>query len=157
MKTGKMMKYLKKTDRTLLEMHTGMLLFGLVCQIVGAFFARDQARYASSLWFGVLFAVIGSIHMARTLDRALPNGEAAAKIITRGYVFRYLMIIIVLALISVTNVMDTLIVFLGYMSLKITAYLQPFTHKFYNMLFHETDPVPQALPEEESREPEEAS
>ncbi len=157
MKTGKMMKYLKKTDRILLEMHTGMLVFGIVCQIAGAFFAKDQARYASSLWFGVLFAVAGSIHMARTLDRALPNGEAAAKMITRGYVFRYLVIIVVLALISVTNVMDTLIVFLGYMSLKMTAYLQPFTHKFYNMLFHETDPVPQALPEEGSREPEEAS
>lgn len=157
MKTGKMMKYLKKADRTLLEMHTGMLAFGIVCQIVGAFFVKDQARYASSLWFGVLFAVIASIHMARTLDRALPNGEAAAKMITRGYIFRYLMIIVVLAVISVTNVMDTLIVFLGYMSLKITAYLQPFTHKLYNMLFHETDPVPQALPEEESREPEEAS
>ncbi len=157
MKTGKMMKYLKKIDRTLLEMHTGMLLFGFVCQLVGAFFAEEQLRFASSLWFGVLFAVINSIHMARTLDRALPNGEAAAKIITRGYVFRYLMVIVILAVISVTNVMNTLIVFLGYMSLKIAAYLQPFTHKFYNMLFHETDPVPTALPDEETREPEEAS
>lgn len=157
MKTGKMMKCLKKADRTLLEMHTGMLAFGMVCQIVGAFFARNQARYASSLWFGVFLAVIASIHMARTLDRALPNGEAAAKMITRGYIFRYLMIMVVLVLISVTDVMDTLIVFLGYISLKITAYLQPLTHKLYNMLFHETDPVPQALPEEESREPEEAS
>lgn len=138
-------------------MHTGMLLFGMVCQLVGAFFVKDQFRYASSLWFGVLFAVINSIHMARTLDRALPAGEAAAKIITRGYVFRYLMIIVILAVVSVTDVMNTLIVFLGYMSLKITAYLQPFTHKFYNMLFHETDPVPTALPEEEAREPEEAS
>lgn len=138
-------------------MHTGMLLYGIVCQLVGAFFAEEQFRYASSLWFGVLFAVISSIHMARTLDKALPSGEAAAKIITRGYVFRYLVVIMVLAVVSVTNVMNTLIVFLGYMSLKITAYLQPFTHKFYNMLFHETDPVPTALPDEETREPEEAS
>lgn len=157
MKTEKMIKNLKKTDRTLLEMHTGMLLYGIVCQLVGAFFAEEQFRYASSLWFGVLFAVISSIHMARTLDKALPSGEAAAKIITRGYVFRYLVVIMVLAVVSVTNVMNTLIVFLGYMSLKITAYLQPFTHKFYNMLFHETDPVPTALPDEETREPEEAS
>lgn len=138
-------------------MHTGMLLYGIVCQLVGAFFAEEQFRYASSLWFGVLFAVISSIHMARTLDKALPSGEAAAKIITRGYVFRYLVVIMVLAVVSVTNVMNTLIVFLGYMSLKITAYLQPFTHKFYNMLFHEADPVPTALPDEETREPEEAS
>lgn len=138
-------------------MHTGMLVFGIVCQVVGAFFTKDQLRYASSLWFGILFAVTASIHMAKTLDRALTAGEAVSKIITRGYVFRYLMVIVILAVISVTDMMDTLIVFLGYMSLKITAYLQPFTHKFYNMLFHETDPVPQALPDEENREPEEAS
>ena len=35
------------------------------------------------------------------------------------------------------------------MSLKVTAYIQPFTHKLCNMLFHETDPVPEALPEED--------
>lgn len=157
MKTKKMIKCLKKADRTLLEMHTGMMVYGIVCQIAGAFFANDQPRYASSLWFGILFAVTASIHMARTLDRALTDSASASKIITRGYVFRYLMVAVILAVISVTAVMDTLIVFLGYMSLKITAYLQPFTHKFYNMLFHETDPVPQALPDEETREPDEAS
>ena len=151
------MKYLKKADRTLLEIHTGMLLYGIVCQIVGVFFADDRLRYASSLWFGILFAVTASIHMAKTLDRALADSASASKVITRGYVFRYFMVIVILAVISVTDVMDTLIVFLGYLSLKITAYLQPFTHKFYNMLFHETDPVPQELPEEEAREPEEAS
>lgn len=152
-----MMRYLKKTDRTLLEMHTGMLLYGLICQLVGFFLAEDQARYASGLWFGILFAAVGSIHMARTLDRALSNGEAASKILTRGYVFRYLMVVLILGIVAVTDVMNVLVVFLGYMSMKITAYLQPLTHRFYNMLFHETDPEPQALPEEEQREPEEAS
>lgn len=134
-----------------------MLLCGLICQLMGLFLAEDQARYASSLWFGILFAAIGSIHMARTLDRALSDSEAAAKILTRGYVFRYLMVVFILGIIAVTDVMNVLIVFLGYMSMKITAYLQPFTHRFYNMLFHETDPEPQALPKEEQKEPEEAS
>lgn len=144
-----MTELLKKTDRTLLEMHTGMLLFGIVCQIVGAFIVENQARYAGSLWFGILFAAVGSIHMARTLDRALTDNGNAARIITRGYAFRYIMVVVILLIISVTEVLDTLVVFLGYMSLKVTAYIQPLTHRFYNMLFHETDPVPQALPDEE--------
>lgn len=134
-----------------------MLLYGLICQLAGSFLAEGQARYASSLWFGILFAAVGSIHMARTLDRALSNSGAAAKILTRGYVFRYLMVVLILGIVAVTDVMDVLIVFLGYMSMKITAYLQPLTHRFYNMLFHETDPEPQALPEEERKESEEAS
>ena len=53
-----------------------------------------------------------------------------------------------MVIIAVTDVMNPLIVFMGYMSLKVTAYLQPITHKLYNKLFHETDPEPQALPEE---------
>ena len=145
----KMTEKLKGADRTLLEMHTGMLCFGHICQIVGSFFASDQGLYAGSLWFGIAFAMVGSIHMARTLDRALACGDGAAKVITRGYVFRYIMIIVIMGIIAVTKVLNVLVVFLGYMSLKAAAYIQPFTHKLYNRLFHETDPVPGPAPEAE--------
>ncbi|MCM1190251.1 MAG: ATP synthase subunit I [bacterium] len=152
-----MIRLLKKADRILLEMHTGMILYGAVCQTVGFFLAKDQIRYAQSLWFGILFAAVNCVHMARTLDRALPRGEDAAKAITRGYVFRYLMLIVVLGAVSLTGVLDTLIVFLGYMGMKITAYLQPLTHKFFNKLFCETDPVPEAVSGEEGETPGEES
>lgn len=151
------MKSLKKADRTLLEMHTGMLLYGIVCQMAGVFFAGNRLKYSVSLWFGILFAAVASIHMAKTLDRALRSGQAAAKIITAGYIFRYLMVAAVLAIVGVTGTLDALVVFLGYMGLKITAYLQPLVHKLYNRLFHETDPEPWPLPDEEGQDPEEAS
>lgn len=143
----KIIEILKKRDRTLLEMHMGMLASGIVCQIAGAFFAQGQGRYAVSLWFGVAFAYAGSIHMAHTLDRALSCGQDAAKLVTRGYLFRYLMVVFVLAVAALTKAMDPLVVFLGYMSMKVAAYLQPFTHKLCNRLFSETDPVPQAVEE----------
>jgi len=56
--------------------------------------------------------------------------------------------IVIFAVVGYTGALDVLIVFLGYMSLKVTAYLQPITHKLYNLLFHETDPVPEPMPEE---------
>lgn len=40
------------------------------------------------------------------------------------------------------------------MMMKVAAYIQPFTHKLCNMLFHETDPVPEPMPEETEPEPE---
>ena len=145
----KMLESLKSKNRTLLEMHIGIFFFGLLCQVVGAFFAEDQWYYAKSLWFGVIFALVASMHMYRTLDRALWYGEDASKLVSRGYMFRYGAAIIIFAIIGFTGVMNVLVVFLGYMSLKVTAYLQPITHKLCNKLFHETDPVPQAMPEEE--------
>ena len=66
--------------------------------------------------------------------------------VTRGYLFRYFLLAVVLVIISVTEVMNPLVFFLGYMSLKVTAYLQPITHKLCNRLFHEEDLDP--LPEE---------
>lgn len=126
-------------------MHIGMLFFGILCQLVG-FAAGGRTDYALSLWFGIAFAVAGSIHMCRTLDRALLCGENASGIVTRGYLFRYALTAAVLIVISVTGAMNPLIFFLGYMSLKVTAYLQPITHKLCNRLFHETDPVPEEEP-----------
>lgn len=149
----KIIEVLKKRDRTLFEMHMGMLAFGIVCQVTGAFFVQDQGQYALSLWSGVAFALAGSIHMARTLDRALSCGGDAAKIVTRGYLFRYGMVVLVMVVAAVSKVMNPLVVFLGYMSLKVAAYLQPFTHKFCNWIFSETDPVPG--PVEETAAPEE--
>lgn len=143
---------LRKVNRTLLEMHVGMVFFGVVCQIAGAFFVEDQVKYALSLWFGIAFAFAGSIHMCRTLERALLSGGNASGnasgIVTRGYLFRYALFAVALVLTAMTEAMNPLVFFLGYMSLKVTAYLQPITHKLCNRLFCETDPVPEPLTEE---------
>ncbi len=152
----KIIQTLKNSDRTVLEMHLGQLFFGAVCQFAGVFFVRNQAQYAASLWIGVAFSMAGVLHMAHTLDRALPLGEAGAKIISRGYFFRYAVILFVTAVSAVSGVLNPLVVFLGYMSMKVTAYLQPLTHKGLNRLFHETDPVPEPLPEEGAQEEEQA-
>lgn len=130
-------------------MHIGIVFWEICCQIGGALFAENQGCYAGSLWFGAAFAFAACIHMYRTLERAMASGTDAPRLVTRGYLFRYGMIAFVLILVSLTEILNPLIVFLGYMSLKVTAYIQPFTHKLCNMLFHETDPVPEAMPEED--------
>lgn len=149
----KMVEAARRMNRTLLEMHIGMVFWGLVCQIAGALvmalcgYGGFQGRYALSLWFGVAFAFAGSIHMCRTLDRALLSGGNAGGIVTRGYLFRYFLLAAVLVIVTLTDAMDPLVFFLGYMGLKVTAYLQPITHKLCNRLFREEDPIP--LSEEE--------
>lgn len=146
----KILEILRQKNRTLLEMYLGMIFFGLVSQMVGALIVQDQVRYAASLWFGILLAAVSAYHLYKTLDRGLNYDEnTASKVIFRGYVIRYAAVAIILLIIMMTEVLNPLIVFLGYMSLKVTALLQPITHKLCNKLFHEIDPIPQALPEEE--------
>lgn len=144
------MNRLREINRALLELDLGILFGGAVCQLVGMWPASHKGLYALSLWLGILLALLGTWHMYRTLDRALDLGDGAARVMVTGGLLRYAVLCIILGIIMITDVLNPLIVFLGYMMMKVAAYLQPFTHKLCNMFFHETDPVPQALPEEET-------
>lgn len=131
---------LKRINRTLLEMEIGLFFWGLACQIVGMFLVKNQLYYAKSLWFGILFGVASILHMYRSLDRALDFDEKSAnKMIFRGYLFRYVLFAGILFIIMITEVMNPLVVFLAYMGMKVAAFLQPFTHKLCNKLFHEEE------------------
>ena len=143
------MQLLKKINRTLLEVWTGILLFGLICEIFGILFAPHLVRYSVSLWTGALGAVASTVYSYISLDRALDLEESAAqKKIYMAYVIRYVFLTVAFLIICVTNVISPLVVFLGYMLLKAAAFCQPFVHKFYNWVFGEQDPIPTPMPEE---------
>ena len=126
---------LKKINKTLLELLLGLAFWGLACQIVGAIFVTDQFYYAKSLWFGILLAIVSAVHMYQSLDRALDFSEKDAnKLVFRGYIIRYVSIVVILFIIMLTEVMNPLVVFLAYMGLKVAALLQPITHKICNKI-----------------------
>lgn len=143
-----MTEKLRGCNRTLLEMHIGILVFGVICQIIGVFFAPRALLYTIALWSGIFGAMISAWHMYRVLTISLDQGSDAQKLIFKGYMLRYSVAVIGLILIGITDILNPLIAFLGYMSLKVTALIQPFTHKFTNWLFKETDPEPEPLAEE---------
>ena len=77
------------------------------------------------------------------------TGRWISRMIFRGYILRYVILIFILLVLMKTEVMNPLIFFFSYViCMKVTAFLQPLTHKLCNKLFHETDPIPQAMPEE---------
>ena len=138
-----MINFLKKSNRTLLELWSGMIVFTAVCQIAVCIFSRKLGIHSASLWIGTILALLASLHMYRSLDRALdfPEGTAKKKI-TFSYVLRYAVVVAAFAVICITGFFNPLLSFLGYMSLKVGALIQPQTHKVYNRIFNETDPVP---------------
>ena len=95
---------LKKINRTVLEMDLGILFLGVLAQIIGAFIAKDKMMYAGSLWLGVLLALAATYHMYRSLDRALDQPEKTAqKMIFRGYILRYVILIFILLVLMKTG------------------------------------------------------
>lgn len=119
-----------KADKTLRELCMGIIVWGLLCQLIGIWFVADKAGYSLGLWMGVLLAAGAGVHMWWALDKALGfEQDTAVKMITKYSIIRYVVIVIVMGLIMISGFANPLAAFLGLMGLKVAAYLQPFTHK----------------------------
>ena len=124
-----------KNNTILIEMWTGSVLFGVLCQISIVWFVKDKAGFSIGLWFGVLAALLTILHLSISLDKALDLGEAGAKkhMVIQNLV-RYFVLIVFLSLLMITDFANPLAAFLGLMGVKAGAYLQPFVHMAYSRI-----------------------
>lgn len=122
---------MKGKDNTVLrEMIVGMVLYGIILQIVCLIIPGDHLRMSAGGWLGVLTGICMAIHMKASLDEAVdrPEGDAQ-KYLQKRYAARYTMVVIVFAAASWLELVNILTLFFGVMSLKLSAYLQPHLHK----------------------------
>ena len=141
-----MLEKVKGINRALLELIMGILFLGIVIQMVGLFCVEEALKFSIAMWLGVAAAMISAVHMYRSLDRALSMGAGAYGAATKSAMIRYFCWALLLGILMVTKVLNPIYAFIGLLTLKVAAYLQPFTHKFCNFIFRETDPVPEAIP-----------
>lgn len=138
---------LKKRNRTLLELVSGIVFLGLTgiaVVLIIVLCGKFKVFPPVFSWiFGILTAIVSALDMYRTLDKALdlPEGDARKKIYF-GYLKRYVILGILIAIFCMSDRLNPIAFFAAYMCLKIAAYMQPLTHKIYNAYFGETDPVP---------------
>lgn len=151
----KIIEILRGRNRTLLEVDTGILFWTLAATAAGlpvnwANWGLSRWDWCAAVWTAGILSAISVLHMHRCLDRALDFDEGtASKLVVRGYLIRYVAFALILILVILTNILNPLILCLGYLLImKVAVYSQPFTHKLYNRLFHETDPEPEPLEEE---------
>ena len=136
-RTEKMKERITRINRTLFELETGILLFGCVCQLF-VFLVRDKAGYSLGLWIGIAIAMMGAFHMWWSLDRALDLDEkSAVRSMSSHNIIRYLGFVLIIGGIAVTEIANPLSAFLGVMSLKAAAYMQPFTKKISLRIYGE--------------------
>ena len=124
---------MNKTDNTVLkDMIIIMLLYGINAQIVCLIIPGDHLRMTAGLWIGVAEGVFMVIHMKNSLDEALDYGEQEAqKYMQKSYAIRYLAVVVIFMAACWLQIANVLTLFVGIMSLKLAAYLQPFMHKLF--------------------------
>ncbi len=110
-------------------MWVGIIFFCVVCQVSVVWFVTNKGTYSLGLWLGGVMALITTLHLSITLEKALSFEEGGAKkhMVTQNLV-RYFVLIIFLGILMITDFANPLSAFLGIMGTKAGAYLQPLIH-----------------------------
>ena len=115
---------------TLIELWIGVLVFGIVAEIVLLAAFDNKAYHSAGLLVGVIGAIAMAAHMEHTINRALSVGEAGAeKTMRLGYLLRYFTAALVMIAAALSGWADPITIFVGLMTLKLSAYIEPYTHK----------------------------
>ena len=117
------------SGQTLKELLAGIIVFGILEQIIFFLIAEKKRYLTIGLWFGVILAILAACHMYYSLNRALDLGGGAAKYVMSQNMVRYGVIVVAFGILCVLDFGNPLSAFAGIMCLKAGAYLQPFTHK----------------------------
>ena len=124
----------EKMDETLKELMTGILLFVLMCLLIGVWFVPSVMKYILGLFIGLLLAEAAAVHMyyslCRNMDMNAGRENAANAYSVKNSMIRYVVILVVFLVVCLTDFAYPLAVFLGIMGLKAGAYLQPYTRKY---------------------------
>jgi len=129
-----LIKELEKNE-TLKELIIGILFMSIIFQSSIVWFVEDKIGYSVGLWLGTAVAVFMAWHMWKTIDEVLDLSVGGAqKVMRKNTLLRYLVVTLALVALMITKMANPLAAFLGIMTLKVAAYLQPFTHKVISKL-----------------------
>ncbi len=119
--------------RTLAELLAGIVLSGIVFELIGLIFVKNKLSHSIGMLIGIFIALAMATHMAFSLNNALDwDEEHAKRAIWKSYMLRYASVAICMGLVAYFRIGDIISCFIGIMSLKAAAYLQPHLHKFCN-------------------------
>lgn len=127
------MKLLKngiKINKMGIELLIGNFIYYIIGQIIVLRTFRRKLYVSLGFTAGFLISVFMIIHMTIALEQAMCfNEKGADRHIRKTTAIRMLISMAALILIGITDIGNIVAALFGIMALKVSAYLQPFTHK----------------------------
>lgn len=127
---------LKRLNDALPGLILGILVYGVLVELIGVWFVSDKIRYTTGLAIGIALACGMAVNMAVVLQDAVDiygESRAQSKIVAKS-ILRYLLVVIVFFVMMKWNLGNPIIAFIGVLGLKVSAYFQPFAHRFITKL-----------------------
>lgn len=124
-----------KKENTLLELLVGIIFSGVILQIIVAIFLKNYLYNAIGVWSGTAIACFMAVHMKRSIEDALELGEeGGAKRMRSAYLTRMAIVAIAMGIVICFDFGNPITMLFGALTLKVSAYLQPHTHKLLHRL-----------------------
>ena len=121
---------MKKINDTLFEMLLGIIVWGLLVQIVLLVGFKDYLYNAIGLWCGIVVDIGWAIHLKRSIEEVIYyTGEYAEREYRAGAGKRLAFAAILIGVVFYFEWGNPLTLLIGVFSLKIAAYAQPGMHK----------------------------
>lgn len=110
----------------------------IILTVTGIFFRERMLSWTLGFSEGALIAVAIMLHMAISVENSVSMLEEEALKHTRiNYIIRIALVVAAFLLIIFLKLGDIGAALFGLMALKVSAYLQPFTHKIYQKFISE--------------------
>ncbi|MBQ1901824.1 MAG: hypothetical protein II169_04665 [Lachnospiraceae bacterium] len=122
------MKLLKRLNDALPSLVVTIIIYGIIVELIGVWFAESKVLFTTGLWIGELCAIFMAIHIAIIIRDAVSLGESSAKRMAAKSVLRYVVVVIVFLGMTYFRLGSFVAAFIGVLGLKVCAYAQPFIH-----------------------------
>ena len=131
----------RKINPTMIELIAGIVVYGIIVTILLAImhiadvpvenvFDDNIIQIIVGFLIGIIFSIVLVIHMTGSVEAALEMGEHGALKHTRiSYIIRMVGLVVVFVLMLALNIGNIFAMLFGLLSLKLSAYAQPITHK----------------------------
>jgi len=116
-------------NAVLFEMISGVVIFGLICQMTIVWFLTDKMSFSLGLLLGIIVAVGYTIHMWWSIGQYLYMGTHAPGLARKHMAIRYMVVALVLGAAAMINQLEFLAVVLGVLGIKVGAFMQPLLRK----------------------------
>ena len=132
-----MMNMLKRLNEALPGLVLGIIIYGVLVQLIGMWFVQDKLYYSIGLWYGIGIAVAMAVHLAAVIydSVTLYDPDHAKKASVVKSVTRYAVVVILFFIIGFFNFGSFIMTFIGVLGIKISAYAQPLLVKLLQKLF----------------------
>lgn len=129
-------KMLRRINDALPGLVLGIIVYGVIVELAGVWFVTDKVRYTTGLLIGISLACGMAVNIATVLRDAveLYGEDNAKKKIVAKSLLRYAVVVIVFFVMMKWNLGNLITAFIGVLGLKVSAYLQPFTHRVIQKL-----------------------